>query len=551
LTTRLSTTYSDLVLEIGTADCSEYSLATRSPAGETRQPLILPFASAETSTWQQRLEAMVGRGADQTRHLGVQPQTPEDNGLLPHQFGAALFNAVFTGNALSLFDTNRALARRDGSGLRLRLRILAPELATLPWELLYDPRQGEFLALSQQTPLVRTVETMQPLENLAVTPPLRILGMAVSPVDLQPLDMTHEQELLQGAVTPMGGQLELVWTAGESWRALQGSLQQGPWHIFHFVGHGVFDAGAAEGSLALADEQGRADLRSTQELARLLVDHPALRLIVLNACEGAQSGTLALYSSIAERLVLRGLPAVLAMQTAITDTAAVEFTRSFYGALANGLPVDAACTEARKAMSLAAPGSWEWATPVLFMRSPNGELWTRSTEAEGAMMESANVQPWWEQVANSIGKVDASNTTGDVIIVTVGAGAKNVAVGKNITQAVTEVLGPPTPDDKKLIEQQFTQITTAFQGLQSKLDPTKAQFAQFQLLLLQGELAKTGEAETPSDSTITKVGNWLLDNLPELGQALGSLFALPAVGRVIGKAGEVAVKWVLQRFGNK
>jgi len=47
------------------------------------------------------------------------------------------------------------------------------------------------------------------------------------------------------------------------------------------------------------------------------------------------------------------------------------------------------------------------------------------------------------------------------------------------------------------------------------------------------------------------MGDWLLDNLPAIGEALGTLFALPAVGRVVGKAGEAAVKWVQQRFGNK
>ena len=119
-----------------------------------------------------------------------------------------------------------------------------------------------------------------------------------------------------------------------------------------------------------------------------------------------------LYASIAERLVRRGLPAVLAMQYAITDVAAIEFTRSFYGALANGLPVDAASAEARKAMSLAAPDSWEWATPVLFLRSADGELWTRMQQAEGDKMDSEKAQPWWEQVANAIGAIDASQARG-------------------------------------------------------------------------------------------------------------------------------------------
>ena len=354
----------------------------RPPARPARPlPCHLPLKSWRRggNDWKHPVPA-----AQTQRVTWVGSRRRRDDSPQAQQFGAALFNAVFTGNVLSLFDASRALARQDDSGLRIRLRILAPQLANLPWELLFDPRQGEFLCLSQQTPLVRTVETMQPIETLIVTPPLRILGMTASPLDLQPLDVAHEKELLQGAVAKMNGQIELVWTSGESWRDLQGSLQQGPWHIFHFIGHGLFDDAAAEGALALTDAQGRADLRNTLEVSRLVADHSALRLVVLNACEGAQTGTQALYASIAEHLVRRGLPAVLAMQYAITDAAAVEFTRSFYGALANGLPVDAACAEARKAMSLAAPDSWEWATPVLFLRSPDGELWTKSAKTEGS-----------------------------------------------------------------------------------------------------------------------------------------------------------------------
>ena len=58
----------------------------------------------------------------------------------------------------------------------------------------------------------------------------------------------------------------------------------------------------------------------------------------------------------------------------ITDRAAVEFSRVFYEALADGLPVDTAATEARIAVNLAVANSLEWGTPVLFMRSPDGVL---------------------------------------------------------------------------------------------------------------------------------------------------------------------------------
>jgi hypothetical protein len=150
-------------------------------------------------------------------------------------------------------------------------------------------------------------------------------------------------------------------------------------------------------------------------------------------------------------------------------------------------------------------------------------------------------QDWWDSIPAQIG--------GDVIIGHVGAGATGVAIGKNITQTIYDMLGEPAPDDKQVIEQKLSEATTAVQELREQLDAATAAMAEFQLKLLQGELTKTEEGETPSASTITQVGDWLLDNVPQIAEILTSLFATPAVGRVVGKAGEVAVEWVKKRLG--
>jgi hypothetical protein len=113
---------------------------------------------------------------------------------------------------------------------------------------------------------------------------------------------------------------------------------------------------------------------SATQLGRLLADHRSLRLAGLNACEGARGSDRDVFSSTAAILVRRGIPAVLAMQYEITDRAAIEFARTFYEALADAMPVDAAVAEARKAISLAVANAVEWGTPVLYMHSPDGVL---------------------------------------------------------------------------------------------------------------------------------------------------------------------------------
>jgi tetratricopeptide (TPR) repeat protein len=92
----------------------------------------------------------------------------------------------------------------------------------------------------------------------------------------------------------------------------------------------------------------------------------------LNSCEGARGSESDAFSSTAATLVRRGVPAVVAMQYEVTDRAAIEFSRDFYEALADSLPVDAAVTEARAAVSM--DSILEWGTPVLYMHSPDGRV---------------------------------------------------------------------------------------------------------------------------------------------------------------------------------
>jgi hypothetical protein len=50
------------------------------------------------------------------------------------------------------------------------------------------------------------------------------------------------------------------------------------------------------------------------------------------------------------------------------------FSQRLYEMLAQAFPVDAAVAEARLAVHLDAPSSYEWATPALYMSVPDGRL---------------------------------------------------------------------------------------------------------------------------------------------------------------------------------
>ena len=352
----------DLEISPAAADGRYEAAVLNSPSGQARAAMAFPWTPAELETRLADLEdALLGGAGGQGAQV----------------FGSQLFDALLADEVRTVYDRSRQAVAGSGEGLRIRLRVNAPELATVPWEFLYDPRAGEFLALSRLTPIVRYLELPLGEQTLAVKPPLRILGLVAGPTDAPPLDVEREKARLGQAVQPLQakGQIELVWLEGQSWRALQAAMQAGPWHIFHFVGHAAFDPRSDEGILLLAGDDGRSTPVSASQLAGLLADHHTLRLAVLNACEGAKGSEQSRFSSIAAGLVRRGLPAVLAMQYEISDRAAIEFTASFYGALAAGLPIDAATSEARKAIDLALAGSLEWGTPLLTMRTPDGALW--------------------------------------------------------------------------------------------------------------------------------------------------------------------------------
>lgn len=362
--------YVSFDLEIGLGSGREYPLLARSQAGEARETLRFPFDELILQNRLQALEiALLRSGGKRRQFLSSEEQLVQD-------FGRALFDAVFTGEVRSRYDVSLQEAIQRDRGLRLRLRIEAPELAALPWEFMYDARSADYLVLSHDTPLVRYLELPRVIEPLTVANPLRILGMIATPSDLPALDVERERQRIEKAtdVLRAKGLLELTWLGEQGWRGLQRAMRTGSWHVFHFIGHGGFDSSTDEGLIALANEAGQKHFLTASQLGRLLANHRPLRLVVLNTCEGARGGKYDIFSSTAATLVRRGITAVVAMQYEITDRAAVEFARVLYESIADGLPVDRAVTEGRTAVSMAIANTLEWGTPVLYMRAPDGVL---------------------------------------------------------------------------------------------------------------------------------------------------------------------------------
>jgi WD40 repeat protein len=377
----------DFELELGDLGDQGYPLTARAPAGEAAASLRLPLTREELDYQLGVINDAVLASSAVARRVATGDEEPVQ------QFGRRLFDALVVDDVRALYVASAQRARDKGAVLRLVLRIRSPELARLPWEFLFDPARQDYLGLS--LPLVRFPQVLAPRQRLQAAAPLRILGMVARPSDQDTLEVNDEKRRLRAALDALerDGLVELVWVGGQTYSDLEDAMDDGPWHVFHFVGHGGYDRDSDEGTIALASDQGRTDAVGADDLSRLLGEHFSLRLVVLNACDTGRGGALDVFSSTAGSLVRRGIPAVVAMQFAISDEAAIRFAQTFYQNVAKRLPVDTSVMRARRALRRTKKNTLEWGTPVLYLRAPDGQIFDTTASAPVAPRPAAEEQP--------------------------------------------------------------------------------------------------------------------------------------------------------------
>jgi CHAT domain/Putative peptidoglycan binding domain len=349
---------------------------------ESTGVFVLPLSESELE--RAVLEVANARALRRTRRATAAPPstrvTRDVGGDGPpamdaEQLGGALAEALLCSDVGVAYEeaTNRAAA--NGRGVRLTLSLAeTPALLSVPWEFLY--RRPRFLASQRRTPLVRLLETGSLVPPPTIDAKVRMLAVVASPSDLPPLDVESERRRIEQVVAGMAAaeRVELDWLDPATPRALRHALRDGNYHVLHYVGHSAFTANG-DGMLYLEQEaDGRSVGVDSTLFANLLSDQDRLRLVVLNSCEGARTTLTDPYAGVATTLIQLGVPAVVAMQFEISDDAALLFAEELYTNLVGRQdPIDAAVAEARKAVYTEIDAI-EWATPVLFVRDPDVEL---------------------------------------------------------------------------------------------------------------------------------------------------------------------------------
>ncbi|MEQ8956713.1 MAG: CHAT domain-containing protein, partial [Coleofasciculus sp. C2-GNP5-27] len=292
--------------------------------------------------------------------------------------GQELYNALFQGSLRDSWMMAQAIAQNQRSVLRLRLGLKGNRLPRLPWEVLHAGDRplatGTDVAFSRyqlSTGLMRPMHPLPPQPSHV----LKILMVIAGPSDQESLELAQEAAHLQEELKnrsrqePPSIQLTILEQPGRE--QLTQALEQGQYQVFHYAGHSSL--GDSGGDVYLvSNKTGLTETLNGNDLAGLLANN-GVQLAVFNSCRGAYTATSDPLNNgkernLAEALVKRGIPGVLAMAERIPDEVALTLTRLLYRNLNQGYPIDLSLSRARQGL-ISAYGSNQlyWALPVLYL----------------------------------------------------------------------------------------------------------------------------------------------------------------------------------------
>jgi hypothetical protein len=467
--------------------------------------------------------------------------------------GQVLFDALFASA-----DLMRGWGAAHGRAkqLRVQLRLDAPVLHALPWELLRDDQ--DLLAADAGSPFSRYLAVSREWGQAIAERPIRVLAVISNPKDIEekyglpPADVELEAQTLKEAI---GAAAQLtVLSAPVTLDRLEAELRNGH-HILHFVGHGAFNTRTQQAALYLQDANGAAQRVIDDDFAGMLnrLSSPP-HLVALAACQSAKQSMKAAFSGLGPRLVQIGVPAVVAMQENVTMLSARQFAATFYQRLLEHGTVDLAMNEARG--TLITSGRFDAAVPVLFMRLPDGRLWdvaalkkSKSTERSATMSDededrsggvkfgSGKVTIGGDVVGRDKITTNTVNTGGGDVVqgskttVNTGGGAYvggdvNVSGGSKFVgrddQSQTGLSGE---DVAKLFASIYQQIDA-----KSNLPPRDREDLRADVKDVEAETAKVAQGQTADESFLERRLRSIKRMAPDILEVMANTFANPTLG---------------------
>jgi hypothetical protein len=355
VTIRSSAPYDELRVQFAERTAEGFNFQCSSRLGELKALFRIPFHKWEL----ERALASVDRFSQNWVQRSAQLETLDP----VKQIGAQLFSALFEGTLGDIYRFACEQTLSTGIGLRLRLVMRDFELAELPWEFLYDPSRRDFLALSAQTSIAREWnEHLADFTNLPPVEEVRVL-MVAGQFERMP---GIQQEIATLRRLESSGLLHLEVVADSSIPLFLTALRNQQYEVIIFSGTGgmvpASDDGCPQALFFEYPPRSHEMVLGSKELVEAMREQMNLRLIYLSACNtdllAAELGKV--------------VPAAIGMRGAPTDNACVAFTTKLMDTALQGLWLDAAIADGRRAIDLLEPGNRSWGVPVFYLGARDG-----------------------------------------------------------------------------------------------------------------------------------------------------------------------------------
>lgn len=267
------------------------------------------------------------------------------------------------------------LCEAAGGSLFVRFVVEDPTLRAVPWEALCKADESlGFWGTSTNVFPVRGAFSSDPWQPVEVSGAIKVLAVApTGSAGLENLKLALAESIDRGQVQwldPLTGPVTKILAIFDRLRQIPAP------GVLHFLGH-IRLAAPNRPELQMADDDGEETWIAAEVFAQQLKaqfgNH--LRLIVLEACEGANPGV---FASAAEILAQNGEAAVVAHLWPVRANVAQTFSTQFYRALTDAHrragDVAFAANEARRAVLAAYNRSAQALSLVVVLRGTSGKI---------------------------------------------------------------------------------------------------------------------------------------------------------------------------------
>ncbi|MEH1847858.1 MAG: CHAT domain-containing protein [Nostoc sp.] len=272
--------------------------------------------------------------------------------------GKALYNLVFREDLGSKFEAwYQALTQ--GERFRLRLDIQAPELISVPWELLRDDKQ--FL-VRRGVSIARFIGNASKEDVNLDFKKMKVLIVSASPNN-NSFDENEYIEPVKTLFEKYGIQLDILTGENATRQGLYEILGENKYDLFHFVGHGTF--AKDNGKVIVINQQGNSASIRGNDLSDWLCKS-GVKFAFFCSCQTGITSQENTFNGVAYSLVGTGIPTVVAMQYNFPQEEAKTFVKSFYNKLLRSESIDQSMEFARNALPYE---EVSWCIPVLYSQS--------------------------------------------------------------------------------------------------------------------------------------------------------------------------------------